>query len=111
MLLKKVILKPICRQACIYDTIQPIYYRTDARVPNAISALHQLKDNSYPVHEEMTIRIKPTVQIKPEWRDKIVIQRNAGNAILKPTWQGEWLSAKTGAFGSFVALVDLTPPN
>jgi hypothetical protein len=39
-----------------------------------------------------------------------VIQRNAGNAVLKPVWQGEWLSAKTGAFGSFIALVDLIPP-
>jgi len=97
-------------EACIYDTIEPIYYRTSPTVPNAVSALHQLKDNSYPVHEEMTIKIKPTVQIKPEWRNKIVIQRNAGNAMLKPTWQGEWLSAKTGAFGSFIALVDLTPP-
>ena len=56
------------------------------------------------MHEEMTIRIKPTIQVKKEWRDKIVIQRNAGNAILKPVWQGEWLSAKTGAFGSFIAL-------
>ena len=58
----------------------------------------------------MTIRIKPTIQVKKEWRDKIVIQRNAGNAVLKPVWQGEWLSAKTGAFGTFIALVDLTPP-
>ena len=97
-------------EACIYDTIHPIYYRSDPSLPNAVSALHQLKDNSYPVHEEMTIKIRPTVAIKQEWRDKIVIQRNAGNAILKPTWQGEWLSAKTGAFGSFIALVDLTPP-
>ena len=97
-------------EACIYDTIEPIYYRTNSTVPNAVSALHQLKDNSYPVHEEMTIKIKPTVMIKPEWRNKIVIQRNAGNAILKPMWEGEWLTAKTGAFGSFVALVDLTPP-
>ena len=97
-------------EACIYDTMQAIYYRSDADLPNAVSALHQLKDNTYPVHEEMTIKIKPTLQIKPEWRDKIVIQRNAGNAVLKPVWQGDWLSAKTGAFGSFVALVDLTPP-
>lgn len=97
-------------EACIYDTIQPIYHRSDPTLPNAVSALHQLKDNSYPVHEEMTIKIKPTVQINPDWRDKIVVQRNAGNAVLKPVWQGDWLSAKTGAFGSFVALVDLTPP-
>ena len=97
-------------ETCIYDTIHPIYYRTSTSIPNAISALHQLNDNSYPVHEEMTIKIKPTVQIKPEWRNKIMIQRNAGNAMLKPIWQGEWLSVKTGAFGTFIALVDLTPP-
>ena len=95
---------------CIYDTIQPVYSNSNSTLPNAVSALHQLNDNSYPVHEEMIIRIKPTIQVKQEWRDKIVIQRNAGNAILKPIWQGEWLSAKSGAFGSFIALVDLTPP-
>jgi len=95
---------------CIYDTIQPVYSSSNSTLPNTISALHQLNDNSYPVHEEMIVRIKPTIPVKQEWRDKIVIQRNAGNAILKPMWQGEWLSAKTGAFGSFIALVDLTPP-
>jgi len=97
-------------EKCIYDTIQSVYNSTNSTLPNAVSALHQLNDNSYPVHEEMTIRIKPTIQVKKEWRDKIVIQRNGGNAVLKPIWQGEWLSAKTGAFGSFIALVDLNPP-
>jgi len=97
-------------ERCIYDTIQPVYNNSSSTLPNAVSELHQLNDNSYPVHEEMTIRIKPTIQVKKEWYDKIVIQRNAGNAILKPVWQGEWLSAKTGAFGTFIALVDLTPP-
>jgi hypothetical protein len=97
-------------ERCIYDTIPTVYNSTNTTLPNAVSDLHQLNDNSYPVHEEMTIRIKPTIQVKKEWRDKIVIQRNAGNAVLKPVWQGEWLSAKSGAFGSFIALVDLTPP-
>ena len=96
-------------EKCIYDTIQIVYNNISSTLPNAVSALHQLNDNSYPVHEEMTIRVKPTIEIKKEWRDKVVIQRNAGNAILKPVWQGEWLSANTGAFGSFIALVDLTP--
>jgi len=95
---------------CIYDSIHPVYNSSSSTLQNAVSELHQLNDNSYPVHEEMIIRIKPTIQVKQEWRDKIVIQRNAGNAILKPVWQGEWLSAKTGAFGSYIALVDLTPP-
>ena len=97
-------------EGCIYDTIQQVYYRSNASVSNAVSALHTLNDNSYPVHEEMTIKIKPTVQLRPEWLNKIMIQRNSGNAMLKPGWQGEWISFKTGAFGSFVALIDLTAP-
>ena len=97
-------------EACIYDTIRQVYNRTISTLPNGVSALHQLKDNSYPIHEEMIIKIKPTIPIKPELQNKIVIQRNAGNAILKSTWQGEWLSAKTGAFGSFIALIDSTTP-
>jgi Peptidase family M23 len=97
-------------EGCVYDTIQPVYYRSIAISDNAVSALHQLNDNSFPVHEEMTIKIKPTKEIRKEWRDKIIIQRNGSNAILKPEWEGAWLSFKTGAFGSFVALLDLSPP-
>ena len=97
-------------EACIYDTIQQLYYRTNATASNAVSALHQLNDNNYPVHEEITIRIKPSLQIRKEWRDKIIIQRNGNNAMLKPAWEGEWLTVKSGAFGSFVALIDLTAP-
>jgi Peptidase family M23 len=97
-------------EGCIYDTIQPVYYRSNAISENAVSALHQLNDNSIPVHEEMTVRIRPTKEIRKEWRDKIIIQRNGGNAILKPKWEGQWLSFKTGSFGSFVALLDLSPP-
>ena len=97
-------------EGCIYDTIQQIYYRNNATLLNAVSALHQLNDNSYPLQEQMTIRIKPTIQVKKEWHDKVIIQRNGSNAILKPEWNGEWLTAKSGAFGSFLALIDLTPP-
>lgn len=97
-------------EGCVYDTIQPVYYRSNAISDNAVSALHQLNDNSFPVHEEMTIKIKPTKAIRKEWRDKIIIQRNGSNALLKPEWEGAWLSFKTGAFGSFVALLDLSPP-
>jgi hypothetical protein len=101
-------------EGCIYDTIQPVYYKTNAVSTNALSTLHQLNDNSFPVHEELSIRIKPTKEIRSEWSDKIIIQRNGGNAVIKPQWQNnssqKWLSFKTGSFGSFVALLDLAPP-
>ncbi len=101
-------------EGCIYDTIQHVYYRSNAVSINAVSALHQLNDNSFPVHEEISIRIKPTKEIRTEWQDKIFIQRNGSNAVIKPEWQTnnseKWLSFKSGAFGSFVALLDLAPP-
>ncbi len=101
-------------EGCIYDTIQSVYYRSNAVSVNAVSALHQLNDNSFPVHEEISIRIKPTKEIRPEWVDKIFIQRNGSNAVIKPMWEinnsEKWLSFKSGAFGSFVALLDLAPP-
>ncbi len=101
-------------EGCIYDTIQPMYSRTNASSVNAVTALHQLNDNSFPVHEELSIRIKPTKEIRKEWTEKIFIQRNGSNAVIKPEWQTndseKWLSFKTGAFGSFVALLDLAPP-
>jgi hypothetical protein len=79
-----------------------------------VSALHQLNDNSFPVHGELTVRIKPVKEIRKEWEDKIIIQRNGGSAIIKPEGQinssDKWLSFKTGSFGSFVALLDLAPP-
>jgi hypothetical protein len=97
-------------EGCIYDTIQAVYYRSNAISENAVSALHQLNDNSFPVHEELTVRIKPTKDVRKEWRNKVIIQRNGSNAILNPEWEGPWLSFKTGAFGSFIALLDLSPP-
>jgi hypothetical protein len=97
-------------EGCIYDTLQMVYYRSEAAVANAVSAMHQLNNNSYPIHGEMSLRIKPTKEVKDEWKDKIVIQRNNGNALLKPQWQNGWLSFKTGTFGSYVALLDLAAP-
>lgn len=97
-------------EGCIYDTLQMVYYRSEAAVANAVSAIHQLNNNSYPIHGEMSLRIKPTKEVKDEWKDKIVIQRNNGNALLKPQWQNGWLSFKTGTFGSYVALLDLAAP-
>jgi hypothetical protein len=96
-------------EGCIYDTIEQVYYRVNTTVQNGVSSVHYLNDNSYPIHEEMTVKIKPTT-VRQEWKNKIVIQRNAGNAMLKPKWENDWLSFKSGIFGSFVAILDLAPP-
>ena len=78
---------------------------------NAVSAAHQLGDASIPVHREMNIRIKSTVRIPEDRKDKIVIRRAARNTqTRKAEVQGDWISAKFDDFGVFQAFVDTEPP-
>lgn len=97
---------------CLYDSIIPFYYRSNYDLSNAVSALHQLNDESFPLHGDMTIRIKPDKIIPDSWKDKLVIKRTYRNSssVRKAQWQGDWLSAEFGDFGSFQAFADTEPP-
>lgn len=97
---------------CLYDTVQEIYYRNDIDMLNAVSAQHQLNDPSVPLHQDISIRIKPDKEIPRELKNKIIIRRSdsRSNGIRKAEWEGEWLSAKFGEFGKFQAFVDTIPP-
>jgi hypothetical protein len=96
---------------CLYDSIQPFYLQTNPVAVNAVSALHQLNDASYPLHDDITVRIKPNKTIPDEWKDKLVIIKvGKGNTVRKAEWTGEWLTAKFGDLGSFQAFADVTSP-
>lgn len=96
---------------CIYDTVPSYYYRDNATAYNSVTAKHQVNDPSYPVHDDLTVRIKPNREIPEEWKDKLVIVKTGkGNTIRKAAWKDNWLEAKFGDFGSFQAFADITPP-
>jgi Peptidase family M23 len=98
-------------EGCLYDTILPLYYRSNTNSYYAVSALHQLNDASIPLHDDITIRIKPDKIIPDERRDKIIIQRNGrGVSNRKAEWQGEWLAASFSDLGTFQAFADVLPP-
>jgi Peptidase family M23 len=98
-------------ESCLYDSIQPFYFQTNPASPNAVSALHQLSDASYPLHDDITVQIKPNKTIPEEWKDKLLIQRSShGSSIKKAEWKGEWLEAKFGDLGMFRVFADLTSP-
>ena len=40
---------------CLYDSIQPLYFRNNSSLNNAVSALHQVNDASIPLHNAVTI--------------------------------------------------------
>lgn len=98
-------------ESCLYDTVQSVYFRNNAVVTTIVSGIHQVNDGSFPVHDDLTVRIKPTKQIPVEWKDKLLIQKTSkGSTIRKAEWQGDWVTAKFGDFGTFQVVADVTPP-
>lgn len=96
----------------LYDAVPVAYYRFNSNAYNAISALHQVSDASYPVHTPFTVKIKPVKAVPAEWEDKLLILRTdrKSRQVKKAEWQGEWLTARFGEFGSFQVFADATPP-
>lgn len=109
--IKKMDFEMIIPAASLYDTVPLLYSRNNSSAQYSVSASHQVNDPSYPVHDEITVRIKPDKTIPAEWRNKIIIQKGGkGNSIRIAKQDGEWLVAKFGDFGSFQAFADITPP-
>ena len=98
-------------QRSLYDTVPGLYYRNNSLTYNAVTAMHQVSDASYPVHGDIAVSIKPNRTIPDEWKDKLVMQRTGkGSTIRKVTLKDGWLSATYGDFGSFQVIADVTPP-
>ncbi len=99
-------------ETCLYDTLHSFYYRNNSSSPYSISALHQVNDPSVPVHDDLTVRIKPDRAIAADRKDKIVIQRTYRNDtdVRKAKWEGEWVSAQFGDFGYYQAFMDEMAP-
>lgn len=98
-------------EGCLYDSVPSLYFRNNPGSAYSVSGLHRVNDPSFPLHEDLTIRIKPVKEIPEEWKDRILIQRiSKGSTIRKAEWQDGWWSARFGNFGTFQAIADITPP-
>jgi hypothetical protein len=105
------------RENCLYDSIQPVFYRLNQPEANTVSPIFQFCDASVPVHDQINIRIKPNVVIPQELRNKIVIKRTDGRttSYRKAEWQKDpiatgWLAASFSDFGSYQAFIDNISP-
>jgi murein DD-endopeptidase MepM/ murein hydrolase activator NlpD len=97
---------------CLYDSIQPVFYKINQPAASAVSLLFQFSNASIPVHDAVKIRIKPNVIIPAEWKNKIVLKRTDSKTVnfRKAEWQQDWLAASFSDFGSYQAFVDNVPP-
>jgi hypothetical protein len=100
-------------EKAIYDTVYPNYLRTASNASNAVSAIHQISNPSIPIEGRVRISVKPDRPVPANWRNKLFIQRTYKNSQDNKvaTWNGEWVSAEFGDFGSYQVLADLVPPN
>ena len=95
----------------LYDTVPLLYSRNSSSAQYSVSASHQVNDPSFPVHSDITVRIKPDKTIPAEWRNKILIQKGGkGNSLSVAKREGEWFTAKFGDFGTFQAFADIISP-
>lgn len=98
--------------SALYDTVQLLYNRNNSSSAYSVSAIQQVNDASVPLHQEVTVRIKPNKPIPGDWKERIVIQRSGrGINFRKARWEGEWLTEKFGDLGSYQAFADLVPPS
>ncbi len=110
-LVKKAGFEMYLPESCVYDSVQLLYYRNNSSSAYAVSATHQVNDASIPLHQNVTVRIKPDKPVPEDWRNKLVITRSSkGNTLRKAVWDGEWLTAKFNDFGAFQVLADVVPP-
>jgi murein DD-endopeptidase MepM/ murein hydrolase activator NlpD len=96
----------------IYDTIAVSYSKADDHAPNSVSPLHTFLNASYPVHDSVSVRIRPEEDIPNEWKDRLVIRNKSGEKIFvqKAVWQKGWLAATFRQFGSYQLFIDKEPP-
>lgn len=96
----------------IYDTIAVRYSENNNGAANSVSPLLNFLNATIPVHDSITVRIKPTENIPAEWMDRVVIKNVFGSRtyVEKAQLQNGWYAARFRQFGSYQAFIDDEPP-
>jgi hypothetical protein len=100
----------------MYDTIHPVHSRSGelilGRVGAEISPLWEFLNHTIPAHDSVTVRIKPTVSVQEDKKNKVIIKSVSGSktVVQKAIWQKGWLMAKFRQFGTYQAFIDDVPP-
>lgn len=95
---------------CLYDTIPQLYFAENNFLPGALSALHRFGDPAYPLHQDITVKIKPTAPIPDSQKVLIIREWQGRRSVRKAQWQKGWLAASFGSFGNFQIFADMSPP-
>jgi hypothetical protein len=99
-------------ELAMYDTVQVNYIQNNTMPDGAISPAHTFLNATIPTHDSVRVRIRPTVTLSPEQRDKVIIRNISGTktVVEKVTWMNGFASAKFRQFGIYQAFIDDVPP-
>ncbi len=102
----------VTTESTLYDAVPVAFSASGGLTTNAVSPVYTFLSAAIPSHDYVTVRIKPSVSVPPEWKDRMVIRNTAGTRITvaKASWQRGWLTARFRQFGTFQAFIDNVPP-
>ncbi|HTS45389.1 MAG TPA: M23 family metallopeptidase [Puia sp.] len=96
----------------LYDSVHVQYTRVNSAASDVVSAVHNIGFAYIPLQDSLLVRIKLTAALSESQKDKVVMQRFAGDKteIRKPQWLGDWASASFRDFGNFQLVLDEEAP-
>lgn len=113
MVFKRTHFRAAISPGSLYDSVRIVYNQgANPSGGTAVTALHQLNDPSVPVHDPITVWLKP-VQRTQGYEDKLVIVRSykGSRSVRKAELDNGWLTARFGDFGYFQGFIDTIPPS
>ena len=102
----------VTTERTLYDAVNVSFSTGAGMATNAVSPVYSFLSAAIPAHDYVTVRLKPSVSIPEQWRDRIVIKNTSGTRtfVAKATWQRGWMMARFRQFGSYQAFIDNVPP-
>lgn len=94
-----------------YDAV-PFQVSEAPSFANQVSPMIALHNYTVPLHDSITVKLKPSIALTPSQQDKVVIQliSNKHKEVTKGKWQDGWMSAKFNRLGTVGLLIDTNPP-
>jgi len=95
----------------VYDAVN--FNMSERSDPDAISNAIILHNLYVPIHDNYSLKIKPTRKLSSEEKDKIVIELNYGSdkSVIKGKWNGDWVEGKFNRLGVVRLLLDTSLPS
>lgn len=96
----------------IYDTVAVNFNSANNSSANVVSSVFGFLSAAIPVHDSITVRMKPMQIIPEEWKNRVIIKNVSGSKtfIKKGEYQRGWYAAKFRQFGTYQAFIDKEPP-